>query len=83
MLSVVESSWVGSKCWFCTGLLNRATWVRFPPDPLIPVSAGKATARAIPGARLHIVKGMGHHMPPGVWHEMVTAIADNAARARA
>ncbi|HUQ04895.1 MAG TPA: alpha/beta hydrolase [Kofleriaceae bacterium] len=52
-------------------------------DPLISVSAGKATARAIPGARLHIVKGMGHHMPPGMWHEMVTAIADNAARARA
>jgi hypothetical protein len=24
---------VGSKRWRCTGLLNRRTWVRFPPDP--------------------------------------------------
>lgn len=52
-------------------------------DPLIPVSAGRATARAIPGARLHVVPGMGHHLPPGVWHELATAITDNAARARA
>jgi pimeloyl-ACP methyl ester carboxylesterase len=50
-------------------------------DPLIPVSAGRATARAIPGARLHVVPGMGHHMPPGVWNEMVSAIVSNAARA--
>ena len=50
-------------------------------DPLIPVSAGRATARAIPGSRLHIVPGMGHHMPPGVWTELVSAIAANAARA--
>lgn len=49
-------------------------------DPLIPVAAGRATAKAIPGARLHIVPGMGHHMPPGVWDEMVSAIASNIAR---
>jgi pimeloyl-ACP methyl ester carboxylesterase len=52
-------------------------------DPLIAVSAGRATARAIPGARLHTVPGMGHHLPPGVWNELVSAISDNAARARA
>jgi pimeloyl-ACP methyl ester carboxylesterase len=51
-------------------------------DPLIAVSAGRATARAIPGARLHTVPGMGHHMPPGVWNELVTALTENAARAR-
>ncbi|MCL4227403.1 MAG: alpha/beta fold hydrolase [Myxococcales bacterium] len=50
-------------------------------DPLIPVAAGRATARAIPGARLHVVPGMGHHMPPGVWDELVDAIAATAARA--
>lgn len=50
-------------------------------DPLIPVAAGRATARAIPGARLHIIRGMGHHMPPGIWDELVPAIAANAARA--
>ena len=36
-------------------------------DPLIPVAAGKATARAIPGAKLHIIEGLGHHLPRGVW----------------
>lgn len=52
-------------------------------DPLIPVAAGRATARAIAGARLHVVPGMGHHMPPAVWDQLVSAIAGNAARARA
>ena len=50
-------------------------------DPLIPLAAGRATAKAIPGARLHVVPGMGHHMPPGVWDEMVSAIMSNIARA--
>jgi pimeloyl-ACP methyl ester carboxylesterase len=50
-------------------------------DPLIVVGAGRATARAIGGARLHVVDGMGHHMPPGVWPELTTAIVANAARA--
>ncbi len=50
-------------------------------DPLIPAAAGRATARAIPGARLEVVDGMGHHMPSGVWDRLVGAIADNAARA--
>lgn len=49
-------------------------------DPLIPVSAGRATARAIPGARLQVVDGMGHHIPPGVWDLLVPAIVANAAR---
>lgn len=50
-------------------------------DPLIAVAGGRATARAIPGARLEVVDGMGHHMPPGVWDRMVGAITANAARA--
>lgn len=49
-------------------------------DPLISVAAGRATARAIPGARLHVIPGMGHHMPPGTWDVIVPALAANAAR---
>jgi len=49
-------------------------------DPLIRVAAGRATARAIPGAKLHVVDGMGHHLPPGVWDELVPAVVANAAR---
>jgi pimeloyl-ACP methyl ester carboxylesterase len=50
-------------------------------DPLIRPSAGKATARAIPGARLRIIKGMGHDLPPQLWPALVDEIDSNAARA--
>ncbi|MFA9446541.1 alpha/beta fold hydrolase [Egicoccus sp. AB-alg6-2] len=33
-------------------------------DPLIDVSGGEATARAVAGARLEVVAGMGHDLPP-------------------
>ena len=32
-------------------------------DPLIPVEGGKATAKAIPGAQLILIEGMGHDLP--------------------
>jgi pimeloyl-ACP methyl ester carboxylesterase len=51
-------------------------------DPLIVPGAGRATARAIPGARLLVLPGMGHHMPPGTWPTIIPALAANAARAR-
>jgi len=47
-------------------------------DPLVPVAAGRATARAIPGARLHLVEGMGHGMPPAAWRELIEAISVHA-----
>ncbi|HVV87650.1 MAG TPA: alpha/beta fold hydrolase, partial [Kofleriaceae bacterium] len=50
-------------------------------DPLIHVAAGRATARAIAGARLVVEPEMGHHLPPAIWPRLVAAIAANAARA--
>jgi pimeloyl-ACP methyl ester carboxylesterase len=50
-------------------------------DPLIDVSGGVATARAIPGALLRLIPGMGHDLPDGAWDMIVAAIVDNAARA--
>lgn len=47
-------------------------------DPLIDPSGGEATARAIPGARLLVVPGLGHELPPGVWPELVAAVVANA-----
>jgi len=49
-------------------------------DRLVPLSGGRATARAIPGARLMVVRGMGHDLPRGAWPALVGAIAENAAR---
>jgi pimeloyl-ACP methyl ester carboxylesterase len=51
-------------------------------DPLINVSGGEATARAIPGARLVVVPGMGHDLPEGVWPIVIDAIVNNAGRAQ-
>jgi len=50
-------------------------------DPLIRLSGGRATARAIPGARLRVIEGMGHDLPRELWPVFVDDIADTASRA--
>jgi pimeloyl-ACP methyl ester carboxylesterase len=52
-------------------------------DPLVSASGGRATARAIPGARLMTVAGMGHDLPRAAWPQLITAIAEHAASADA
>ena len=52
-------------------------------DILVDVSGGKATADAIPGARLELIEGMGHDMPAQLWPRFVELIVENAERARA
>jgi len=52
-------------------------------DPLIPFRGGRATAEAIPGARLIGIPGMGHDLPRQVWPQLVDAVAETAARASA
>ncbi len=46
-------------------------------DPLIPLSAGRATARAIPGARLVEILGMGHSLPRGAWPLIVDELSEH------
>ncbi|WP_344416329.1 alpha/beta hydrolase [Amycolatopsis minnesotensis] len=50
-------------------------------DPLVNPSGGKATAKAIPGAELDLVPGMGHDMPREVWPRLIDGIARTAGRA--
>jgi len=57
-------------------------------DKMIRPSGGRATAKAIPGARLMMIDGMGHDLPRGVWPLLLDAISEHAraadgARARA
>jgi pimeloyl-ACP methyl ester carboxylesterase len=58
-----------------------ATVIHGSRDSLIRSSGGRATARAIPGARLRIVEGMGHDLPRDLWPIFIDEIADTAARA--
>jgi pimeloyl-ACP methyl ester carboxylesterase len=50
-------------------------------DPLVSPSGGRATARAIRGARLMLIDGMGHDLPRAAWPELIDAIVENGVRA--
>lgn len=50
-------------------------------DPLIVLSGGEATARAVPNARLLVFNDMGHDLPRVLWPAMTDAIATTAAAA--
>lgn len=58
-----------------------ATVIHGSRDPLVRPSGGRATAKAIPGARLRMVEGMGHDLPRELWPIFVDEIADTASRA--
>jgi pimeloyl-ACP methyl ester carboxylesterase len=51
-------------------------------DPLVSVEGGKDTAKAIPGAQLILIEGMGHDLPHGgAWPRIVEAIASHTLKA--
>jgi pimeloyl-ACP methyl ester carboxylesterase len=50
-------------------------------DKMIRPSGGRATAKAIPGARLMMIEGMGHDLPRGVWPQLIEAISEHARAA--
>lgn len=58
-----------------------ATVIHGSKDPLVHPSGGRATARAIPGARLRTIDGMGHDLPRDLWPTFTEEISSNAARA--
>jgi pimeloyl-ACP methyl ester carboxylesterase len=50
-------------------------------DKMVRPSGGRATARAIPGAKLLKIDGMGHDLPRAAWPRILDAIATTARRA--
>ena len=72
----------GSRTAALRALELPAVVIHGEADPLVPLRAGMATARAIPGAELVRIPGMGHDMPRELWPGYVDAIARNADRAR-
>ncbi|PSL57042.1 pimeloyl-ACP methyl ester carboxylesterase [Saccharothrix carnea] len=49
-------------------------------DRMCHHSGGEATAAAISGARLQLIPGLGHDLPPGAWPTIIDAIVANAHR---
>jgi pimeloyl-ACP methyl ester carboxylesterase len=46
-------------------------------DRMVHPSGARATARAIPGARLYTIAGMGHDLPVGAWPELIDLITQH------
>lgn len=63
------------------GVRAPTTVIHGDGDVLVRPSGGRATARAVAGARLKLIEGMGHDLPPELWETFVTEIAGTAARA--
>ena len=68
-----------------TGLLGTirvpAQVVHGLADTMVDPSGGRATAAAIPGARLELIEGMGHDLPPGLWDRLADLISSTVQRA--
>lgn len=69
------------------GRLRRLRRLRVPTlvvhgseDPLVPPLGGRLLAAAIPGAKLALIRGMGHDMGPSVWRYVIQRIAENRDR---
>ncbi|UJR80848.1 alpha/beta fold hydrolase [Sandaracinus amylolyticus] len=58
-----------------------ATIVHGALDPLVPIAHGLATAKAIPGADLHVIDDLAHDLPEPKWPELVRAISRTIERA--
>jgi pimeloyl-ACP methyl ester carboxylesterase len=55
-----------------------ATVIHGTADRLVMPSGGKATAGAIPGARLVLMDGMGHDLPTELWPQVIGEITRTA-----
>jgi pimeloyl-ACP methyl ester carboxylesterase len=49
-------------------------------DPLVDPSGGRATAAAIKGADLEIIRGMGHSLPNELFDHFADEFADHFAK---
>jgi len=68
----------GSRLEALRGVATPTLVLHGERDPLVPVSAGRATAEAVPGARFVPIAQMGHYMPPQLWGTLVAQISAHA-----
>jgi pimeloyl-ACP methyl ester carboxylesterase len=71
MLAIMAS---GDRSELCRGIEVPFLVVHGTDDPLVLPVAGKDTAAKVPGAKLHMVEGMGHDLPDSCREEIVGVI---------
>ncbi len=76
----VGAAWHGPKL---RDLRKPALVMHGDKDPILRVSAARATARAIDGARLVIWPGVGHDLPAPLWPAIADEVRTLADRAHA
>ncbi len=62
---------------------NPSSVLHGDQDPILRVSAARATAKAIDGARLVILPGAGHDLPEPLWPVIAREVRDLAGRSHA
>lgn len=71
----------GNRAAQLRGITAPTVVIHGTADRLVRPSGGRATAKAIAGAKLVRVRGMGHDLPRAAWDQVIGAIVENAARA--
>jgi pimeloyl-ACP methyl ester carboxylesterase len=72
LIAIIAS---GSRDATLSGVKAPTLVIHGADDPLVPLAAGEATARAVPGARLVVIDRMGHSLPRPVWPRLIDEIA--------
>jgi pimeloyl-ACP methyl ester carboxylesterase len=76
VLAILSS---GSRSADLAGLSVPTLVIHGTADTLVQPSGGERTAEVIPDAKLLVVEGMGHDLPPALWPQMIDAVAGHAA----
>jgi pimeloyl-ACP methyl ester carboxylesterase len=68
----------GSRVDLLQRVLTPTLVIHGKEDPLVPVECGIHTAEQIRGAKLELIEGMGHDLPPKLMERIVDLIAGHA-----
>ncbi len=78
MLALTAS---GDRCALLGTIAVPTLVIHGAADPLVPLACGVDTASCVPGARLEVIEGMGHDLPPQLI-ERLLALLDAHARGK-
>ena len=71
----------GDRSALLRGIRQPTQIIHGAQDPLVPVAAAHDLAAKIEGARLDVINGMGHDLPPPLWPRFADGIGAAASRA--